>query len=115
MMFLAPGDPDVADAMAAAQAVAVDSPAYDTLAWHRIRLLIDQGEIDEARTELDRLLASSSLPAGVGKPRGVKSSSKPWSRAAAACSSARLARDSFKTSATRSTHNGEGDFTPVMV
>jgi hypothetical protein len=66
MMFLAPGDPDAADAMAAARAVAADSPAYDTLAWHRMRLLIDQGKADEARTELDRLLASPSLPAGVG-------------------------------------------------
>jgi hypothetical protein len=28
---------------------------------------------------------------------------------------ARLTRDSFKTSATRSAHGGEGDFTPVMV
>ena len=45
---------------------------------------------------------------------GVKSSLKPWSRGAAACSSARLARDSFKTSET-SAHCAEGDFTPVMV
>jgi hypothetical protein len=66
MMFLSAGDPDVADAMAAAQAVPADSPAYDTLAWHRVRLLIDQGKTDEARTEIDRLLASPSLPAGVG-------------------------------------------------
>src|SRR5262249_27066647 len=42
------------------------SPAYHTLAWHRARLLIDQGNLDDARTELDRLLASPSLPAGVG-------------------------------------------------
>jgi hypothetical protein len=66
MIFLAPGDPDVGAAMAAAQAVAADSLAYHTLAWHRIRLLIDQGKPEEARTELDRLLASPSLPAGVG-------------------------------------------------
>jgi hypothetical protein len=66
MMFLAPGDPDVGAAMTAAQAVATESPAYDTLAWHRIRLLIDQGKAEEARTELDRLLAAPSLPAGVG-------------------------------------------------
>jgi hypothetical protein len=66
MMFLAPADPETADAIAAAQAVAADSPAYDTLAWHRMRLLIDQGKTEEARAELDRLLASPTLPAGVG-------------------------------------------------
>ena len=66
MMFLAPGDADLAEAMTASQAVDAGSPAYHTLAWHRARLLIDQGNLDDARTELDRLLASPSLPAGVG-------------------------------------------------
>jgi hypothetical protein len=66
MMFLAPDDADVAEAMTASQAVDAGSPAYYTLAWHRARLLIEQGKTDDARTELDRLLASPSLPGGVG-------------------------------------------------
>jgi len=66
MMFLASGDPDLAEAMTASRAVDAGSPAYYTLAWHRTRLLIEQGNADDARTELDRLLASPSLPAGVG-------------------------------------------------
>ncbi len=43
-----------------------NSPAYYTLAWHRLRLLIGQGKADEARAELDRQLAAPALPEGVG-------------------------------------------------
>jgi hypothetical protein len=66
MMFLSPNDADAADALAASQAIDASSPAYYTLAWHRVRLLIGQGKADDARAELDRLLAASALPAGVG-------------------------------------------------
>ncbi len=66
MMFLAPGDADAAEAMAAAQAIDAGSPAYYTLTWHRLRLLIDQGKADEARSELDRIIAKTDLPEGVG-------------------------------------------------
>jgi len=67
MMFLEPNDPDSAEAMAAAQAIDANSPAYYTLAWNRMRLLIGQGKTDDARAELDRLLAAPSpLPEGVG-------------------------------------------------
>ena len=66
MMFLEPKDPDTAAAIAASQAVDANSPAYYTLAWNRLRLLIGLGKADEARAELDRQLATPSLPEGVG-------------------------------------------------
>ncbi len=66
MMFLEPDDSASAEVMAAAQAVDVNSPAYYTLAWNRVRLLIGQGKADDARIELDRLLAAPPpLPEGV--------------------------------------------------
>jgi hypothetical protein len=64
-MWLAPDDLEAAEVMTAAQAIGADSPAYYTLAWHRLRLMIGRGQADDARTELDRLLASPSLPEGV--------------------------------------------------
>jgi hypothetical protein len=66
MMYLEPGDPDTAEAIAASQAIDANSPAYYTLAWHRLRLLIGLGKVDDARAELDRQLAAPSLPEGVG-------------------------------------------------
>jgi hypothetical protein len=66
MMFLEPDDPDTAEALAASQAIDAGSPAYYTLAWNRLRLLIGLGKADEARGELDRTLAAPALPEGVG-------------------------------------------------
>jgi hypothetical protein len=66
MMFLSPNDPDTAEVMTASQAIDANSPAYYTLAWNRVRLLIGQSKADDARAELDRLLAAPSLPEGVG-------------------------------------------------
>jgi hypothetical protein len=66
LMFLDSPDPDAAEAMTAAQAIDAASPAYYTLAWNRLRLMIGQGKADEARNELDRILATPSLPEGVG-------------------------------------------------
>jgi hypothetical protein len=66
MMFLDPGDADTAEAIAASQTIDADSPAYYTLAWNRLRLLIGLGKADDARAELDRQLAAPSLPEGVG-------------------------------------------------
>src|SRR5262249_14164918 len=60
-----PGDDDVAAAIAASRAVEAPSPAADTLAWHRLRLLIGEGKQEEARAELDQLLDGRALPAGV--------------------------------------------------
>ncbi len=65
MMWLDPGDAQTAEAIAASREIAATSPAYHTLAWHRLRLLIDAGKNDDARAELDQLLASPNLPAGV--------------------------------------------------
>ena len=65
MMFLEPDDPDAAPAMTAAQAIDAGSPAYYTLTWNRLRLLIGQGKIDDARAELDRQLAAPTPPEGV--------------------------------------------------
>jgi hypothetical protein len=67
MMFQSADDSDAAEVLAAAQEIDANSPAYYTLAWNRMRLLMDQGKADDARTELDRLLAAPSpLPEGVG-------------------------------------------------
>jgi hypothetical protein len=66
MIYLEPSDPDAAEAITASQAVDANSPAYYTLAWHRLRLLIGLGKTDDARAELDRQLAAPSLPEGVG-------------------------------------------------
>jgi hypothetical protein len=63
-MWLDPADAQTAEAIAASREIAATSPAYHTLAWHRLRLLIDAGKNDDARAELDRLLASPNLPAG---------------------------------------------------
>ena len=65
LMHLAPGDNDVAAAIAASRAIEASSPAYYTLAWNRLRLLIGEDKQEEARAELDQLLDGRPLPAGV--------------------------------------------------
>src|SRR5262249_56143042 len=40
------------------------SPAYYTLAWHRLRLLIGENKQEEARAELDQILDGRPLPEG---------------------------------------------------
>jgi hypothetical protein len=65
LMHLSPGDEDVAAAIAASRAIEASSPAYYTLAWHRLRLLIGEGKQDEARAELDQILDGRPLPEGV--------------------------------------------------
>jgi hypothetical protein len=65
LMHLAPGDEDVAAAIAASRAIEAGSPAYYTLAWNRLRLLIADGKQDEARAELDQILDGRPLPEGV--------------------------------------------------
>jgi len=66
LMWLAPGDPETAEAVAASRETPASSPAYYTLAWHRVRLLIGEDKREDARTELDQMLGTASLPAGVG-------------------------------------------------
>src|SRR5262245_2309576 len=65
LMHLAPGDEDVAAAIAASRAIEAGSPAYYTLAWHRLRLLIGENKQEDARTELDQILDGRPLPEGV--------------------------------------------------
>jgi hypothetical protein len=65
LMHLSPGDDDVAAAIAASRAIEAGSPAYYTLAWHRLRLLIGENKQEEARTELDQILDGRALPEGV--------------------------------------------------
>ncbi|HEV8718713.1 MAG TPA: hypothetical protein VGX03_38575 [Candidatus Binatia bacterium] len=50
--------------LAAAEKVTPDSPAFPTVAFHRLRLLIETGDKEHAREQLDALLAStgSALP-----------------------------------------------------
>lgn len=65
LMHLSPGDEDVAAAIAASRAVEAGSPAYYTLAWHRLRLLIGENKQEDARAELDQILDGRPLPEGV--------------------------------------------------
>src|SRR5262245_18480582 len=65
LMHLSPGDEDVAAAIAASRAIEAGSPAYYTLAWHRLRLLIGENKQEEARAELDQILDGRPLPEGV--------------------------------------------------
>jgi hypothetical protein len=65
LMHLSPGDDDVAAAIAASRAVEAGSPAYYTLAWHRLRLFIGENKQEEARVELDQILDGRQLPEGV--------------------------------------------------
>ncbi|HEY0835521.1 MAG TPA: hypothetical protein VGE72_16580, partial [Azospirillum sp.] len=54
--------PDTADELlAAAATIGPDSPAYLTVAWHRVRLLIGRKALDEARAEVERVLALPDL------------------------------------------------------
>jgi hypothetical protein len=65
LMHLSPGDEDVAAAIAASRAIEAGSPAYYTLAWHRLRLLIGENKQEDARAELDQILDRRPLPEGV--------------------------------------------------
>src|SRR6516165_8912262 len=65
LMHLSPGDEDVAAAIAASRAIEASSPAYYTLAWNRLRLLIGENKQEEARTEFDQILDGRPLPEGV--------------------------------------------------
>src|SRR5262249_4586738 len=65
LMHLSPGDDDVAAAITASRAIETSSPAYYTLAWHRLRLLIAENKQEEARVELDQILDGRPLPEGV--------------------------------------------------
>src|SRR5262249_55326199 len=49
----------------ASLAIEASSPAYYTLAWNRLRLLIGENKQDEARAELDQILDGRPLPEGV--------------------------------------------------
>jgi hypothetical protein len=65
LMHLSPGDEDVTAAVAASRAIEAGSPAYYTLAWHRLRLLIGENKQEDARAELDQILDGRALPEGV--------------------------------------------------
>jgi hypothetical protein len=49
----------VGDLLAAAAKVKSDSPAYQSVAFHQLRLMIESGKKDEARNLLDALLAQN--------------------------------------------------------
>jgi hypothetical protein len=53
-------DPAAPDLMRAADAVSPDSPAFETVTFHAIRLKIGTGQRDEARKQLDTLLAGNT-------------------------------------------------------
>ena len=53
-----PTDSSVADLLNAAARIKPGEPAYDTVAFHRVRLLTELGRADEARGLLDEILTS---------------------------------------------------------
>jgi hypothetical protein len=57
MMKAAPSDGTTAQLLAAAETIKPDTPAYETVFYHRLRLLIGLKRTDEARTMLDAALA----------------------------------------------------------
>jgi hypothetical protein len=50
-------DAEAADLVTAAEQVKPDSPAWESLTYHRMRLLIALGRVQEARAVLDRVIA----------------------------------------------------------
>ena len=64
MLLVTPAHADEAALVAAAKAVPVTSPAYPTLAFHRARLLVREGQLDAARgLAAEMRTASASWPA----------------------------------------------------
>ena len=61
-----PQDPDALALVEAANRVPETSPAYNTATFHAIRLTIDAGKADAARSRLDQLLAKPRPLASVG-------------------------------------------------
>jgi hypothetical protein len=55
-------DKSAPELLAAAEKIKPGSPAYDTLFYHRVRLLIGLKRADEARSLLDRALAAMHTP-----------------------------------------------------
>jgi tetratricopeptide (TPR) repeat protein len=56
-----PNDNSATDLSAAAAKITSDSPAYVTATFHRLRLLAQSGNADEARNQLDQVLAQHKL------------------------------------------------------
>ena len=57
-----PTDSSTPQLLAAAAAVPTSSPAYDTVFYHRVRLLIGHGQHDQARALLDQAIAPIKTP-----------------------------------------------------
>lgn len=51
--------PSISELLRAAEAVKEDSPAFLTVAYHRIRLMIELGEKEEARKILDQIISKN--------------------------------------------------------
>ena len=65
-----PSSPSAAELIAAAESIKKESPAYFTLAYHTIRLMLESGKKDAARQKLDLLLNASRsevLPASLNR------------------------------------------------
>ena len=54
-------DPSAALLEASATEVSPSSPAYQTVTFHRLRLLVDSGHTEEARNALDSILSNQTL------------------------------------------------------
>jgi hypothetical protein len=62
MITAAPDDASLSQLLTAAEAIPTTSPAYDTVFYHRVRLLIGHGQKDDARLLLDKALAAFKAP-----------------------------------------------------
>jgi hypothetical protein len=61
LTYLNPKDEDAAAAIEQSRKLDPSSPGFLDAAWHRIRLLMGQGQSDAARAELDKILDDKTL------------------------------------------------------
>ena len=62
LMVMAPEHPRTAELLDVTASIAPQSPAFPTLAFHRARLLLRLGRIEDARAVVDRALGMPGLP-----------------------------------------------------
>ncbi len=62
MVAMSPEHPRTAELLDVTASVPPESPAFPTVAFHRARLLLRRGRVEDARVVVDRALALPSLP-----------------------------------------------------
>jgi hypothetical protein len=69
--------PENGELIAAAARLDPSSPGYEIASFHRLRLMVDAGDKETARAELDRLLASSLTKSSRNLFRGLRMRAAP--------------------------------------